>query len=186
LNFNGLRTSSSSNVNNLEFFNFFRKNKNTDSNLIQFKIIQLFTTDYLSKFVLSKFFYFSTLNETFNDDSDKKKIMYPLFKITNVFKNKLNLIDNSNISKFPFTQDVENIIIENQNTFFKNKNNSYKFFSTFSANQSILTGSKSLRNFADISINNSQLNHDFFLNNFTTFQFYTNRSSGFDNSYFYN
>lgn len=128
---------------NNKFFNFFQT-KNYSSQLA-----------HLSTFEN----YFSFLN-SINDDSDKKKIIYPFFKFFNKKFKKLALMEKNNFNKINFINELN--LLKNQNdttSFFFNKNNSFKKFDLNSLNQSIIFNDKSIRGSVNLKTNVSSLNY---------------------------
>jgi len=65
-------------------------------------------------------------------------------------------------------------------------NKNYKLFSAFSPNQVILTNSKSLRNFLNISPTSTTFNHNLLLNSLATYFKQADQNIGTSNFFFYN
>jgi hypothetical protein len=69
----------------LNFINFFKKNDLTGSTTNSLRILNFFK-EYPSLLTnFNKFLYFPSINQLLNDDSDKKKILHPMYKINNIF-----------------------------------------------------------------------------------------------------
>jgi hypothetical protein len=111
-----------------------------------------------------------------NDDSDKKKLNYPIFKINNLINNT-NLNNFKTFSQILVKHDLNILNYSQKNDLFNNKETFYKNFSSFSSNQSISTNSKSFRNFLKLTPTTSILNHNLNTNTFANYLNYSNKNN---------
>jgi len=135
--------------------------------------------------ILEKLLYFSNLTNSLNDDSDKKKIMYPFFKLVNIFNKKNILSGISHFYKFNSFNDISIPSKDNESRFFFDNDKTYKTLASFSSNQSILTASKSLRGFSNLKPNVATFNHSVGLNSLFDYQLLLKNNASTDNSIFY-
>jgi len=141
--------------------NFFAKPNTSSSELHAFRLLKLLSFHEKYQTALEKFNYFPSFLEILNDDSDKKKLHYPIYKIINTFNKKNLLLNLEEMYKFANQHDVATPILNLDAT---QSPHSYKTFSSFSSNQSVLTGSKSLRNFVNLKTTTGTFNHSTFAN----------------------
>jgi len=121
-----------------------------------------------------------------NDDSDKKKIKYPILKLDYNFK------ENKNLNKF---KNFVNLASFDKNYFnytdllnfnLPDQSDSHKLFSLFSSNQTILTDSKGLRSFINMKPNVTTLNHDTKLTTSSSYLNLLNTKNMNGNFFFFN
>src|SRR4029077_5038133 len=101
--------------------NFFEKNNSFCTNVNILKIYNLLNVQNFKLVELQKFIYFPSLFQSFNDDTDKKKIEFPVYKLNSLkfekneyaniesFFKTLVQHDNVNFSK------VSNLLFKNEN-----------------------------------------------------------------------
>jgi len=136
---------------------------------------------------LSNALNYSNLILTVNDDSDKKKITHPMYKIFNSKITNKDFYNTTNVNKLQFFTDL-NIVDNNselKNLFF-NKNLSYKASSVFSSNQSVGLQERYIRNFLKNSPYSSNYNYSLNLNTIGDYLDKSNSSFGFNNLSFFN
>ena len=120
--------------------------------------------------------YYPNFIQLINDDSDKKKLNYPIFKINNLINNT-NLNNFKTFSQILVKHDLNILNYSQKNNLFNNKETFYKNFSSFSSNQSISTNSKSFRNFLKLTPTTSILNHNLNTNTFANYLNYSNKNN---------
>jgi hypothetical protein len=131
----------------MQLFNILNKNLYSDIHNILFK-----TTVYPSVLNL------------FNNDSDKKKLKYSIFKLFTEVNNKYNFIGLSNVTNLELKNDLTNGFFNKLLNEFTNNNLSYKNHTSFSPNQAVFLENKTLRRFADIAPTSTPYNFSFSLN----------------------
>lgn len=170
----------------LNSINFFKKNSLIDSTTNSLRILNFFKDYSLFLKSFNKFLYFPNISQMFNDDSDKKKLFYPTYKINNIFKKEGNFNNIQFLFKTFLKHDLNSFSESFNNDLFDNKNLTYKQFSPFSSNQAIMTSSKNFRNFVNISSTSATFNHDNNLNVSANYMFFMNKNTSTNNFFFYN
>jgi len=134
---------------------------------------------------LTRFLYFPDMTQILNDDSDRKKMRYPMLKINALLNKKVKFNNIENIFKTISDHDV--VIFENNlRNDVANENETYKLFTSFSSNQAFATDSKSLRKFVAFPPNLTNYNHNLNLNVVSDYLNYVNKTIATDNFFFYN
>ena len=159
-------------TNSLKSLNFFQKNDFKFSTINNLRINNYFN----NLKTLQKFLYYPNFIQLINDDSDKKKLNYPIFKINNLINNT-NLNNFKTFSQILVKHDLNILNYSQKNDLFNNKETFYKNFSSFSSNQSISTNSKSFRNFLKLTPTTSILNHNLNTNTFANYLNYSNKNN---------
>lgn len=183
LNFSDRHVSNTFIFNNLNFFKKITNLTHLNHSLRLFPLIN----DYLNNSSLnsySNFINFSKALSSINDDTDKKNIKYPLFKLFNLkLKTKIikyqNYFNTNNGSDFNLNPKLNEI------TNFFNKNNSYKTLAVFSSNQAISSANKYNRNLTQIPATGSILNYSIYLNPINDFITSSKHSTGLDEIVFF-
>lgn len=178
-------SSKSNNVNS----SFFKKSSNLNLNNSALKINTLFSNLHNDNSLafLNNSLNYSNFISTINDNSDKTKINYPLYKLFNVKLKKHDFYNFENINKLNNFSD--NVLLDSNNetkNYFFNQNSSYKTSSTFSPNQSIPLSNRYIRNFVQNSSSLSNYNYSTNLNTINDYLQTANSSSGFNNNFFFN
>jgi hypothetical protein len=154
----------------LSGLNFFEKENEIKGSLSIFNLITALSFNLFKNQEFTKFLYFSELTQEFNDDSDKKKTIYPMYKLTNIFKHKVNATQNESFYNLISSHDMISNNSNLSNFFNINKTQTFKQFSTFSSNQSVLTSSKNIRNFINLNPSVGTINHNTKLNSTADYQ----------------
>ena len=189
INFNFRNNINSANkVNNFNS-TFFKKSSNLNLNNTSLKLMSIFnkTHNNQSLIFLNNSAVYSNFLSTINDNSDKTKINYPLYKLFNSKLKKNNFYNFDNINKLNNVSD--NIILDSNNeikNYFFNQNNSYKTLSVFSSNQSISLSNRYIRNFVQNSSSLSNYNYSTNLNTLNDYLQYADNSLNFNNNLFSN
>lgn len=172
---------------NYNFKNFFKKSLTLDTNTSNTMVINLFkNTEPASELIFFKnSLIYSNFVSSINDNSDKIKFNYPIYKFFNV-KNKTNHFYNyNNINQLNTDSDL--ILLDSNNSLsnsFFNYNVSYKTINLFSNNQSIPLSNRYLRNFLNTSLSDSNYNYSLNLNTLNDYLINYNSSFGFNNNFF--
>lgn len=179
-------------TNSVNFFdlNYFKKPYNNFLNNSSISLNKVFTSFYDNQSLsnLNNSLIYSNFISSINDNSDKSKINYPIYKLfndkfkKNTYFNMNNVNQLNNNTNDLFLLDFNN---ESSNYYF-NQSTSYKLNSTFSNNQSILVGNRYIRNFINTSSTLSQYNHSLNLNTINDYLTNIRNISGFNNSHLYN
>jgi hypothetical protein len=190
LNFNfKFNKSSSYSFNNQTFLNLFQKNNNSGLVSSSQKLNTFF-----NKFSFNtslKLFSNYSLNTNalslINDNSDKKDISYPMYKIFNKSTHNVNFVKSNELNNLNNSNDILNLNNVNEtDSFFFNSTKNMTAVSNFAQNESILISNKTTKNFSQL---NSKLSHtNFSLNlNSTNESFIALNNSNKNNlEYFYN
>lgn len=188
-NFNNkLKLNSSLNNNTNSYF--FEKTK-TFNNEINFLNFEKITDKFIKKDnsnSLKNFLNYSNLVSSLNDNSDKKKINQPIYKLFNdklTNSNNLNNLNNLNL----INSETDNTVISKNNeigNFFFNNSVSYKNVSTASSNQSPSPSERFIRNGVSLSPSTSQYNYSLNLNSLEEYLNKSSSSIGLTNSNFFN
>nr|ASY95718.1 Cox2 [Paraurostyla sp.] len=175
LNFKNTNKNIKTNLFNVNYF-FTNNYDNTNTS----NLIKLHLNFYKNQNITSNKFFFKFLNKTslldsINNDNDKKKINYPIFKL---FNKKINNKNNN----FNYSLNDLNLMKKKyqSNLFFNNKNFIFKNFFLFSTNQSTSFQNKTIKSFVNINGTLPTLNYSKKTNtlteniNFSTNSFNTN------------
>lgn len=168
------------------FLNFFKKNSFTKLTANELRISTFFNNYHFFLKNFNKFVYAPSIVNTINDDSDKSFLTYPIYKINNIFKNNVDFDNNKILFQTLSKHDLTVFRQTFATSFIKNTSKSYKNFSIFSPSQSILTSSKNLRNFVNISPNVSSFNHDMGTNAVSNYENFLTKNTSIGNFFFYN
>jgi len=154
LNYNNKTdTSMFSNYNGDELFNFFKKNQTnvSDSNIFtKNKIITNVNPDSNLK-MISFFSFYPNSFSFFNNDSDKKKLKFPIYKMFNNNLTQTNTVSDLLFRKNNLINDFSSINSEALNSSLKSKDLTYQSYETFSPNRTVLPGERSLTFFSEQS-----------------------------------
>lgn len=146
-------------------------------------IIKTTNPDY-NLFSLTKTISYPNLISLVNDDSDKKKINNPLYKLFNNKLNKNDLINFNNLNKLKILTEVFVIDSNNElNNSLFNTDITYKNLTLFSPNQNVSLADRYIRNFAQ---NNPSISHFNYSLNFNNLNNYLNESNFISNFNNYN
>lgn len=179
------------NSNNSSYFdnNFFKKPSSTNfsSNFLRISNIlnNSNTDDSLNPFI--KNLIYSNSENLINDDSDKKKINYPFYKLFNNKLNNNNFINFSNLNKLLSLNEITLIDNNNEikNSLF-NQQITYKNLTMFSPNQSVSLSDRHIRNFIQNTPSLSHFNYSLNLNTLNDFLSNANSISNFNNYNLFN
>lgn len=158
----------------------------TSSSLNSLRISTLFNFYEQKLKTLTKFLYFSNVNQLFNNDDDKKKFAQSILKLNNLLKKKSNFSNLENFTQINSTHDLLNLFDRDNNELVTNKSKFYKLFSSFSSNQTILTNAKSFRNFVNIIPTFSTFNHNAQITSLASHVSNADKSLSVNNFFFYN
>jgi len=154
LNYNNKAdTSMFSNYNGDELFDFFKKNQTNVSDSAIFtknKIITNVNPDSNLKMISFFSFYPNTFS-FFNNDSDKKKLKFPIYKMFNNNLTQTNTVSDLLFRKNNLVNDFSSINSEAFNSSIKSKDLTYQSYETFSPNRTVLPGERSLTFFSEQS-----------------------------------
>lgn len=175
-------------INNFNNTNYFKKinNLNIESNSsrINNEFSKYFSNSNLNSY--NNVLYFNKIISMLNDNSDKKNIHYPIFKLFNKkFKNKLIKSDSINDTLSLNNSNDLNISLTNETSKFFDSDKSYKIANVFSPNQSISITNRYLRNFINTSINQTHYNYSIFLNPLNEYLNTSKNTSGLSSNFFY-
>jgi len=169
--------------------NMFKYNNYSNIDISSLKVnnfLNKFNITDSSSFLNNSILYPSYLN-LINNNSDKFKSTYPLYKLFNAkikthsfnFNTNLNNLNNyTDLSVFESTNESK--------SFFFNKSNSFKNLTLFSSNQSIPLTNRYVRNFVQNSPSLSHYNYSTNLNTVNDYLFDANSNLGLNNFFFFN
>lgn len=174
---------------NSSFLNLFQKKKNS-SILSSVLKLNTFFGGFLNNSNLALFSNY-TLNtnilSSFNDNSDKKKLSYPLYKIFSKSTQNNSLIGFTELNNLNSFNDILSFNNLNEiNSFFFNLSKTTTTLSNFSSNESILISSRTTKTFSQL---NPKLNYtNFSLNSNSSNDSFINLNDSNKNNqnYFYN
>jgi len=185
INFNYKTNVVKNNENDFSGYNYFKKNNNSHLNVDSLRIQSIFNN--LNNFKLNNSIIYPNTLSLFNDDSDKKKITYPIYKIFNNKFSKINLNNTNDLNKLNYWNDSSILDTNSEvRNFFFNKNNIFKKSTAFSSNQSVSISERSIRNFVKNSPSVSQYNYSLNLNTVNDYFNDSNSLFGFNNLNFLN
>lgn len=138
-------------------------------------------------FFLNNFLTYIDFLSTINDNTDKKMLSYPLFKLFNA---KIKNNEFTNLNVINQTNDLNDFTILSKNTklanSFFNNSISYKIFTPSSTNQSIAGKDRFIKNFANSKPSVLNLNHSSNLNSLVTTLSSSNPALALNNYKFFN
>lgn len=176
--------------NNSNFLNlnyFYKNNLNLNINLINIIGYIDKNKTLTEQFSLSNFIFYNNFLNKINDNTDKKKLIYPIQKLFNLNFKKNYFFEKNNFSNYTKISDLFFFKNSNEvNNFFNNKNLTFKTTSLFSSNQSISLGNKNIRNFVNLPINSSNLNYSLNLNTVVDYLSLTKNKFDLNNFLFFN
>jgi heme/copper-type cytochrome/quinol oxidase subunit 2 len=159
INFNFQNNLSNSSFSNYYDNNFFKKLDNSSSSSQSLRLSNLINNINAPSPIhsLNKTILYPNYLSLINDDSDKKKTNYPIYKLFNNKLNKNNFYNFNNLNKLNLLDETSIIDSNNElkNSLF-NEQLTYKNLSLFSSNQSVALPDRHIRNFVQ---NNSSLPH---------------------------
>ncbi len=170
-------------------FTYFKKINNSSLNSNSNHIISIFNNSSFNDnlFFLNNSLFYSNFISLINDNSDKNKLTYPIFKLFNDKLKKNDLYNFNSVNQINNAHDLSLIELNNEdNNFFFNNNVSYKNSSVFSSNQSIAVSNRYIRNFLNNSPYASNYNYSLNLNNINDYLNTFNSNSGSSLSSFFN
>lgn len=169
--------------------NFFQ-NKNINNfniNLLKHESILNKNNKNKTQESFSNFLIHNSYLNKINDNTDKKKLFYPLYKQFNLIFKKNNFSNLNDTNKLINFNDLTSFLNFNEtNLNFNNKNLNFKQHSLFSSNQSISLTNKNIKNFINIKPNVSHLNYSLNLNSINDYFENLNTKLNTTNLYFYN
>jgi len=180
---------SNTSVTNNDNFNFFKKItnvKNSLSNLNFLSIVEKFETSF-EKNNYKNIITYPNLISSLNDNSDKKKITQPIYKLLNSSVTNSNFNNINNLSTLNSFND--NAILLNNNetaSFFNNNSTSYKILSTSSSNQSLSPQERFIRKNINLSPLSSHFNYSLNVNNLNEYTNQSLNSNGLNNFKLFN
>jgi hypothetical protein len=169
--------------------NTFKYNNYSNINASSLKInsfFNKFSSNDSSSFLNNSILYPSYLN-LINNNSDKFKSIYPIYKLFNTRLKKHSFSFNSNLNELNNYTDLS--VFESTNepkSFFFNKTSSFKNLTLFSSNQWIPLTGRFVRNFVQNSPSSSHYNYSTNLNTLNDYLFDANSSLGLNNFFFFN
>lgn len=146
---------------------FFKKNTSTNLSNDSIRIFNLLKTLQNNSSInpFTKNLLYSNLENLINDDSDKKKINYPFYKLFNNRLNKFNFINFSNLNKLNSLSELSIIDLNNEfKNYFSNNQITYKNLNMFSSNQGVSLSERYIRNFLQNNPSSSHYNYSLNLN----------------------
>jgi len=169
--------------------NFFKKNNNlsTTSNSLRINSIfnKLHSDNNLNFFNNS--LSFSNFISSINDNSDKPKLNYPMYKLFNTKLKQNKFYNYGNLNKLNSYSDLSLLDSNDESkNFFLNNNLSYKTSSAFSQNQSVSLSNRFIRNFVTNSISTTNYNYSLNINTVNDYLKEANSSLAFNNNFFLN
>lgn len=169
--------------------NFFKKNNNlsTTSNSLRINNIfnKLHSDNNLNFFNNS--LSFSNFISSINDNSDKPKLNYPMYKLFNTKLKQNKFYNYGNLNKLNSYNDLSLLDFNDESkNFFLNNNLSYKTSSAFSQNQSVSLSNRFIRNFVTNSISTTNYNYSLNINTVNDYLKEANSSLAFNNNFFLN
>ena len=192
-------------VNKLNSFNF-KNNVNTSfNNNFKNSSFKQYTNSNLTSFVINinnfflKYYFNNNLNifsnsilysnfiSNINNDSDRYKINYPLYKMFNLKLKNNNFENFKNLNKLNNFNDLTTLDLNTElKSLFSNDFNNFKITSAFSSNQSISVTNRYIKNFSSNSSSLTNYNHSLDLNTLNNYISTNNQNLGLNNNFFYN
>ena len=174
-----------SNFLNLNYFS--KNNLNFNLNLLKINNFFFKNSAGVDKFFFSNFIFYNNYLNKINDNTDKKKLFYPIFKLFNANFKKNYFFQYNN---FVFTTDNDDLKLFKKsneiNNFFNNSGVTFKKFTLSSPNQSIALGNKNIRNFVQTPSNLTNLNFSKNLNPIVDYFFLSKNKFDLNNFLFFN
>lgn len=189
INFNFQNNYDSLRTNQIQFYNFFKKQNISSFDNKSLRINYLFNMFFKSSNTqsLAKMSEYNKFISLINDNSDKKKLNYPIVKLFNKRFKKANFYNLVNLNKLNLTNDT--VLIKKNNELENMLNNisiNYKTAMVFSPNQSISLGNRYVRNFINSSPNLSNYNYSLNLNSINNYMLSANKQFGLNSFFFLN
>jgi hypothetical protein len=160
--------------------NFFKKNTNINLSNDTLRLNNVFKSFFNSYELnsLTKSLLYPNFLSLINDDSDKKKLDFPIYKLFNNKFNNNNFYNLKSLNKMNYDSDLHLIdrTEEVTSTFF-NDQITYKNLSAFSSNQSVSLPERYVRNFIKTSPTSSHYNYNLNLNNVNEYVNISNNNS---------
>lgn len=182
INFNFQSTLSQQNIESYYDNNFFKKNEvitTSDNSIRVSNLIKNINTSY-SLDSLNKFMLYPNSSSLINDDSDKKKITYPVYKLFNAKLNQNDFNNFTNLNKLTSMSEIS--VIDNnselRNSLF-NEQVTYKNLTMFSPNQAISLPDRYIRNFIQNNPSSSHFNYSLNLNTLNDYLNHSNSNLNF-------
>lgn len=174
--------------NGLTFFNFFKKISNNSLSFNLVKLNTLFEKIFPnpSYSYWNKIHSYPSLLETINDDSDKKKLHYPIYKIFNLYNKKINMNNYGTLNQLGSNSDITVSANLPLNHVFNNNQITYKTLNVFSSNQSVPVANRSVRKFSDTLPNVSHFNLNSNINTVNDYFNTLSSSTANSNLFFHN
>jgi hypothetical protein len=177
--------------NNDNYYNnsFFKKNQNistSDNSLRVSNLIKNINHNY-SLNSLNQTVLYPDSTSLINDDSDKKKTQYPLYKLFNAKLSKNDFNNFTNLNKLNLL--TESSIIDENNEFRNsifNEQVTYKNLTMFSPNQSVSLSDRYIRNFVQNTPSISHFNYSLNLNTLNNYLNQSNLNPNFNNNNLFN
>lgn len=176
-------------VTNNDNFNFFKKItniKNSLSSLNFLSIVEKFETSF-EKNNYKNIITYPNLISLLNDNSDKKKITQPIYKLLNSSITNSNFNNINNLSTLNSFNDNAILLSNNETaSFFNNNSTSYKILSTSSSNQSLSPQERFIRKNINLSPLSSHFNYSLNVNNLNEYTNQSLNSNGLNNFKLFN
>jgi hypothetical protein len=186
INFNFQSNLNTASMDNYYDNSYFKKLPNSTMSNQSLRLMNLINDSSISQstYSLNKNILYPSYSTLINDDSDKKKINYPIYKLFNNKLNKNDFYNFNNLNKLNLLNEVAVIDSNNEikNSLF-NEQITYKNLSVFSSNQSIALPDRHIRNFVH---NNPSLSHFNYSLNLNPISNYLNAANSNVNSNNYN
>jgi hypothetical protein len=186
INFNFQSNLNTASMDNYYDNSYFKKLPNSTMSNQSLRLMNLINDSNVSQstYSLNKNILYPSYSTLINDDSDKKKINYPIYKLFNNKLNKNDFYNFNNLNKLNLLNEVAVIDSNNEtkNSLF-NEQITYKNLSAFSPNQSIALPDRHVRNFVQ---NNPSLSHFNYSLNLNPISNYFNAANSNVNSNNYN
>ena len=186
INFNFQSNLNTASMDNYYDNSYFKKLPNSTMSNQSLRLMNLIndSSSSQSTYSLNKNILYPSYSTLINDDSDKKKINYPIYKLFNNKLNKNDFYNFNNLNKLNLLNEIAVIDSNNEikNSLF-NEQITYKNLSVFSSNQSIALPDRHIRNFVH---NNPSLSHFNYSLNLNPISNYLNAANSNVNSNNYN
>lgn len=190
INFNFKNSTNIFNKSNLLNNNaLFKKYNNANNQSFNSYLINTFNNTHLNDnlFFLNNSLSYSNFISSINDDSDKPKLNYPIYKLFNNKLKKNNYYNFSNLNQLNSYSDISIVDSNNENNnFFLNISKTYKNSLIFAQNQSVPFSSRFIRNFVKNSHSTANYNYSTNLNTINELLINSNNNLGFNNTSFFN
>lgn len=186
-NFNST-TNVFSKTNTSQNLNFFRKLNNLKFETNSLRLNPLFN-QYFNNTNLNSYgniVFFNKFMSLINDNSDKKNVHYPIYKLFNLkFKKKIFGNDNNfSLNVVNNSSDLSILTSNTEVSKFFDIDKSYKTATIFSSNQSVSAANRYIRNFIQTAPNQAHYNYSLFLNPINSYLQFSKATSGLTNNFF--